>query len=137
MTDCNITLVMGDWSYDGHGKTETISVLSSKGLSAVIAAYKKGVQAVGLDLTDEVACDYEDSTLSAEHLATLVAAGYQIEGLEEAEGEPVPKDYQYLSTDQFVDMWLFIVRKGDPDLRIEVGAQDPTINIGGYGLFGS
>lgn len=32
-------------------------------------------------------------------------------------------------------IWLFIASKGDPDLRTEVIEGEPSINIGGYGLF--
>ena len=132
-----ITLVIGDWSTDGHGRVERVHIVTNRTESGLRLAYKKGATIVGLDLTAEVAHEYEDSTLRVDALRKLVEAGYPITRLDDEEGNEIFADSEYLSPEEFAEIWLFIARKGDPDLEVEIVQEGPRINIGGYGLFSS
>jgi hypothetical protein len=129
-----IRLVVGDWSTDGHSMAKEVSVLSNRRDRDLSKAYAKGVRVVGVDLTKDVCREYEDSSLPAEVLVKLTAAGYQIPGVEHPE-TAICEDTEYLTPEEFAELWLFIARKGDPELRVEVVEGEPSINIGGYGLF--
>ncbi len=130
-----IQLVIGDWSGDGHEITRSVTAHSNIPADELKAAYDLGVKATGVDLTRDVCSDYRDSSLSAEVLAKLVAAGYAIPGMENLSGNEIFDDTQYLDPEEFAGIWLFIARKGNPELRVDLVENDARINIGGYGLF--
>lgn len=141
-----INLVVGDWSGDGHSKTETVTVSSNLDKSAVLKAYKKGTKKLGFDLSQDVAADYEDNVVSKEQWEKFAAAGLTLEDLfgsskgdiddatEDLAGEEAPGFGVY--AEAFAHLWLFIVRQGDSNFRYSINETDsPNINIGGYGLF--
>lgn len=128
-------LVIGDWSMDGHNMTESITVEANRKASAVKLAYLKGSKVVGLDVTADVCRDYEDNTLLAEDLVKLVDAGFTGLGDFVLRPEMIFDDTEAVEPFDFAQYWLFIARKGDPDLRIKVVEDEEKINIGGYGLF--
>ena len=129
-----INLVMGDWSGDGHSKTETITILSNIDKKAVEKAYKAGTKKTNVNFSDDVASDYEDSTLPTEVVTKLAEHGFKIEDYSEDE-EPTDRGYG-IWTDGYALAWLFIAGVGNPDFKFEVIEDDsPNINIGGYGFF--
>jgi hypothetical protein len=89
---------------------------------------------VGVDLTRDVCREYEDSTLPADVLVKLTDAGFTIPGVADPKAA-ICDDTEYLTPEEFAEIWLFIARKGDPDLKVEIVEDEPSINIGGYGLF--
>ena len=131
-----INLVMGDWSGDGHSKTETVTILSNIDKRALEKAYKAGAKKTGVDFENEVAEEYEDNTISAEVVEKLAKHGFKIEDYSEDED---PSDGTYgLWTDGYSLAWLFVAQVGNPNFKYEVITDDsPNINIGGYGLLGS
>ena len=80
-----------------------------------------GVGVVGVDLEKECN-DYEADLLEEESAMLLVEAGY-------------PDTALYSFTPKmFADAWMFIAKKGYPNLCYEL-IEGQKINIGGYGLF--
>jgi hypothetical protein len=73
------TLVLGDWSDDGHGKTDRISITSNLDTKQIEKAYNKGAKKLGFNFVNDVANDYEDSLLPLPHLKTLIEHGLDIE----------------------------------------------------------
>jgi len=55
-------LILGDWSDDGHGKTETFIVESNKPVDEAREAYFEAVKKTGIDFGEQVCRDYEDNT---------------------------------------------------------------------------
>lgn len=132
-----VDLVVGDWSHDGHEKTNVVAVKINVTPNELRSAYENGTKEVGFDLTRDVAADYKDNVLSNERMKVLVANGYDEFTVERVEYDNDSSDYTgdyRLRVDSFVDVWLFIAKLGDPSLTYEIVNND-SVNIGGYGLF--
>jgi len=130
-----INLVVGDWSDDGHGRTETITINTNLTRSEVQRAYKAGVELIGVDLTKEVCRDYEDHKIDDDTWKKFREAGLtktDVPVWEEEDFEDIsslwvcPKSFAYL--------YCFIVKKGDSSFEFKV-VENKDLNIGGYGLF--
>lgn len=126
-----ISLVLGDWSHDGHSKADTVVIKSNFTVKEIEKAYKKATKKLGFDLINDVAADYEDNKLSKDKMKILLDNGFKYE-LEESDSEN-----HYLWIDSFTDIYLFIVKMGDESFEHIVleGDLKPTIHIGGYGLY--
>lgn len=123
-----VQLVVGDWGGDGHERTETF-LFDAQSQAAVVQAYQKGVELVGVDITKF--CDeYLDSDIPAAEVQKLIAAG-MTEGMIDGNDDGT----YYMHHDSFAQVYRFIAMKGDPELRMDP-VQAETIHIGGYGLFG-
>lgn len=130
-------LVLGDWSDDGHGKSEKITLVSNKPVLDVQEAYKAACKLTGIqfnhneDYTGKkrtydraaeyrVCTEYEESELSAKCRAVFAAHGISTELYEK---EPSP--------DNFTDLWTAFVKLADPQLelrRLEEEKCIPVIN---------
>lgn len=128
----DIQLVVGDWSCDGHKRYVTIAIRCSLDRDGLIDAYKKGARKLKFDLMMEVARAYEDSSIRRDTLQMLKDAGYRYDGQEDDEEDEDANVSLY--PEWFADIWLFIARTGDPDMKAEILAETPRITIGGYGL---
>lgn len=142
-----ITLVLGDWSDDGHGKTEPFNILSNLNDEALLKAYKKGTKQLGFDLIKNSCNSNEDNAISQKHLDLLIKSGltikdlgitsdYDLKDAEEAFEEGNDEGLS-IHTEIYTNIFLFIVKLGDKNFQWELlkGELNPTINIGGYGLF--
>lgn len=141
-----IALVLGDWSDDGHGKTEIITIRSNLDHVAVDEAYDEGSKKLGFNFADTVCVDYEDSSISVDDMKRLMDHGLTLEelfkykydlteakkALENAEQSTIG-----LYADAFAAIYLFIAKLGNSQLEYKVVNEHSRINIGGYGLFGS
>lgn len=130
-----IKLNAGDPSHDGHGLTESFVIESNLSLEHVREAYKVGCGNLGFDFEKTIARNYEDSTVTIEQLAALRKIGWkESEGDDPIDADPV--DLQYLQDDDYVTMWLAVVKAGNPTFQYSFVTDDSAeINIGGYGLY--
>lgn len=147
-------LVIGDWSCDGHGRTETIRVDHNlETNSALKSAYKAGVAILGHDFEKVVAEDYQDGSMPDAVLEALVEHGI----LEADDGDfgsdrywqikgpcPIVADSAYVYNDKVqinyelhAAIWMAIAQLGNPSLVYTTPkrAYEDKINIGGYGFF--
>lgn len=139
------TLVMGDWSDDGHGKTDLTIINSNLAREQILKAYKKASKKLGFDLTKDICADYCDSHIPVDCLKALVQNGLDLdkvfdtdydvkEARQAMEGEN--SEDVALWPHSFIEIFLFIVKLGNQDFEYEIVESDAaTINIGGYGLF--
>lgn len=128
-----INLVVGDWSHDGHGKTQLVTIRSSLSGTEIEEAYKNGVKIIGFDLIECVAANYEDSGIDAEYERKLRAAGVDLDSTVE---KTYDRTEWSLWTDSYAELYLFFVKTGNPDFKFEfLNHDESNINIGGYGLF--
>ena len=119
-----ILLKLGDWSDDGHGKTEDVFIQCNLTMEELQAAYKKGSKKVGVNLSDDVCCEYEDSSIDDETRNELEKAGLEL-----------PYSEWGIDATDFANLWMAIATIGNPDLKWEHDNLNvPTIDIGGYGL---
>lgn len=146
---------IGDWSDDGHGKTEVRTYACNKPFKAVVAAYKKACKKLDIDIhPDKIFEEYEDHSLTEETYFKIFDAGYDIlagfnETKERARREKdIPTEtweeiLEYPQVDK-EELGLYVIwfcQQGDPELvfsdeKVEdlfgyAGIQD---NVG-YGLF--
>lgn len=133
-----ITLVLGDWSHDGHNQSETVNIRTNLNKKEMEKAYRAGTEKLGFDFCAEVAEDYEDNSVPSEYWELLKQAGYKNEGLEK-EAVKFNDGEISLWTDSFIDIYLFIVKLGNDKFESErlLDKDNPQIKIGGYGLFSS
>jgi len=115
--------------YDGHCKSHDMYIHSNFTLSKIKKAYNKGIKKVDVDITkfcEEFECD----TLPKNICNKLVEEGYSFE--DDVSSDEFDKQ---INIYEFVNIWLFIVKKGDEDFNYTYVKNDFDINIGGYGLF--
>lgn len=127
-----VTLVVGDWSHDGHAQTENFTYEVNVTKDELYAAYVRGVKVCGVDWTQEVVAEYEDSAVPIDVVKKLLAHGIDIESWisDEDEDEDLT-----IEPYQFAEVWLMIARLGEHTLEWRVIVTNDRINIGGYGLF--
>lgn len=128
-----VTLTIGDWANDGHGRTHRVNIRTNLSKPAIETAYKKGTQLLGFDFQEEVARGYEDNELPAEYYQRLVLAGLPVEDI--FGPDSVEDENRYLDYDTYWLIWVFIVKLGDPSFRWKQVMQGSDIKIRGYGLF--
>lgn len=157
-------LTLGDWSNDGHGKTETIILRSNKSIRQIREAYKKSClfTHIRLDHNSDIdikfpkddwesinkytiANHYEDDKLTKFHIEKLAPHGFTLDVLGDEMEEFIDGDDIRLTTDHFKRLWLWFVklsfRNNDWDVQeVEIdpinGFWNKELNVGfGYGLF--
>lgn len=127
-----ITLVVGDWSTDGHEKTERFHFECSSTADAVESAYARGCEKLGFSPSDEMNTEYEDFSISADHYTKLKESGYKCAGyINENDLDHIYCD----GPDEFVDIYLHVVKLGNSKIKFKKIVDDSVIDIGGYGLF--
>ena len=136
-----ITVEIGDWSNDGHNRSDCFVVESTLTQSELMTAYRTGVSIIGVDLINDVAKDYEDSLLSKEHEELLRKAGYGFDKdpkgnlyFERYDDEDESTSYS-LGVQEYLDIFLFMCRLGEPHQVIQLIKTSHSLHIGGYGLF--
>jgi len=127
MATFTIGLVVGDWSGDGHSRTETITFECSHRYTDVQKAFEKGSNILGFDITKSLCADYEDGSISEACLETLEKNGIYAN----YDGD---SDDATLSPEPFAELYMDIAKLGNKDITYSLEYPD-TINIGGCGLF--
>ena len=135
----NIILRLGDPSDDGHGKTCEFNYVFDKSKDDIFAAYKEGVEKIGFDFINEVAVEYEDSSLDDDSFRKLKEAGFDcshfynnghMDNHDEGDAEYV----NFLNEEDYISIFLFFVKVGDPSITYKK-LDCAVMDIGGYGLF--
>lgn len=136
-----VTLVVGDWSNDGHGQTSTLQIESNFNSRKIEKAYQKGTKLVGVDLDEDVACDYEEPYMSRTQLEAFEKAGITTKEWAGVESDMLFDDDDVdritMNKDTYVRLYCLIVKLGDPKFEFSFIPynQVESVNVGGYGLF--
>lgn len=140
-----ITLSLGDWSDDGHGKTKTFNIKCNLSLKNLKKAYLVGAKKLKVDIVNDIAADYEDAKIDDEQFEIFQSAGFIVDkswfpySLNEPDDFYLPKNDDQtfgLCVEIFAQLYLFTCKIGDPNLQYElVKRNENIIDIGGYGLF--
>jgi hypothetical protein len=133
-----VELLMGDPSGDGHDKHTTIHIRSNLSAEQIEIAFRKGTNKIQLDIT-QCCADYEDNSLTKKQFEILKQAGWDPENCwnynyAKEHGQLDDDDSFSLSTDEFANIYVFTVQKGDSSFEYERLSFE-CIDIGGYGLF--
>jgi hypothetical protein len=150
-----ITVNIGDWSNDGHGKTEDFVYGCNKPLKSIAAAYKKAAKKLPEVIHPiNVFEHYEDKSLTAEAYFAMFDAGYDMlagfnNAKERVRREKHLKDetwedilqYPQVGPDEFSLYILWFCQQGDPGLVFSKESSEKLFGYGGitenvgYGLF--
>lgn len=131
-----VKLVFGDWSDDGHGKTDTVIVkLSGQDVSdeALEASRVKSDEDFGQNLLD-LFSNYEDNTISPELYQALVEDGFGGSDGEDdfiiyVVGQGVAEEAKYLSA---LEVFLYWLGRNIEDFNYEVLTDEYPTLVGGY-----
>lgn len=124
----SICLVLGDYNQDGHEETQDVWIECSKSLQQLELAYALGTKNLGFDFITTVCV--EGHVLSKGVKNLLVSLGWK-------PPKHLVKSKNSLDYEDFVNIFLFLVTLGDPEIVVKVvnPPTTPTMWIGGYGLF--
>ena len=132
-------IVVGDWSDDGHGKSETFIFEIPDGVSArdMKAAYRRNVSFFGFDPQKDCE-EYEDMDFPLEHLRLLVEGGFPYEGFDDT------AEYQEVDTEVYAEILAFFLTNGlttftrvDDQVPVLLGGDGAVLGPEqyGYGFF--
>lgn len=125
-----LEIVMGDWSNDGHGRTEKVVISTDFTREEVEKAFKAGVEKTGFDITTHCE-DYEDGSVPNALYDYFDKAGVEYGNIREDN-----ESTQGIGYDDFVKIWFKTCEIGNPDFKYtQVSHYENEIRIGGYGLF--
>ena len=142
-TKNTINLVLGDWSDDGHGKTETIVISTNLSKEEIEKGYKAGTKKVKKDFIKNYCSEYESNSMPFKDAKLFEKHGISFVGCETYEGEDYDPHYPYdpdaenfiiFDCSQFASIYLQIVKLGNPEFTYEI-VTNSDIKIDGYGLF--
>lgn len=123
-----VHLVIGDWSDDGHGKTDSVFIESNLTALQIEEAYSQFfTNNLELALYKDFCEDYDDVRLPEKLATFLLEAGLIMQGYIDTENFIVNQD-------EYVQIYLFIVKLARPDFKYSL-IEIPKCNIGGYGFF--
>lgn len=129
-----VTLTVGDWAADGHGRTHRVTIRTNLSAPELQRAYVEGTKIVGFDLKEKVARDYEDNSFPKQYFSKLIELGLPADDI----FGDVPEEelFEYgLDYDTYWMVWLFIAKLGAPRLAYRQVLEGSNVNVGGYGLF--
>ena len=128
--DHRIKVVCGDWSNDGHGMTESITIKSSLTKDQLESSYINGSRILGLDFRKTVAKNWEDNIMSQEQMDLLHKQNIYVE-VDDYYGKD---GYYALTSEDYIEIILKICELGNLGFEYEKIKSD-EFHIGGYGLF--
>lgn len=142
-------MIFGDWSDDGHGKTETFIIDIDATQKELVEAYKKTKEEFGFGVED-VCDEYEDYTINPERTKILFDAGFSEADLDQSYSdiEEIDDDgSMWVDVGRMFDILMFMIKRQLPDLKYKVVADNYPILLGcsnspltgsehvGYGVF--
>jgi hypothetical protein len=128
-------IVLGDWSDDGHGKTETHTVVIHGDVTQEQLAenYKRNVERVGFNPVDTIAVEYDEPYIYEKDVHLLAAAGFTKKVVNEKYRASGRTDAYYIDNDDLVHIIMYFFLDGLEGTRWEElkEKQLPTL-VGGY-----
>lgn len=134
-----INIVVGDWSRDGHGHTETMSIKSNFTNIQIEKAFKEGCKIIGFDFGSNVAAEYQSSELDLEESHKIFNQINMQEAQEIADKFETNTTFSSsevvnLDVGSYTALWLMFVKLSSPEFEFEIVEQQ-KLYIDGYGLF--
>jgi len=128
--DHKIKVVCGDWSNDGHGMTDSITIKSNLTKDQLESAYANGSNILGFDFKETVGKELEDNKMSQAEMDLLHKHNIDVV-VDEYYGK---KGYYSLDTESYTEIILGICKLGYPNF-MHHKIETEEFHIGGYGLF--
>jgi hypothetical protein len=136
------TLTTGDPSRDGHNQTDTTAFMSNRTIGEIKKSYCMAAKMHSLDITEQCT-EYEDSRLTEDYWTRARAAFHaspsvlNLSCLVDYDNVGYDEDGAYVSSDEFMELYLQTAKLFDPDLVWKEASTNNDHFIGGYGLFHS
>lgn len=126
-------LVVGDWSSDGHGISDTTVCICNHSNGEVIDAHKK-LASKGINLESQCG-NYQDSKLSKDFIEKLNEIGFNFSEID-FDDLVLDEGEVYINCTDWVKLYMELSKIEIPDLQYKFISDGlPSIYIGGYGLF--
>ncbi len=134
-----VSLLLGDISGDGHNQRDTTVIFSNLTANEIKNAYSKGEKLLGFKFVSQVCSEYEDNSIPTELINKLVKFGFPLEtylsnGDLSNDGDDKDPEY-FIWIQGYTEIYLFIVKIGNPNFEWKYTENDSCIDIGGYGLY--
>lgn len=118
-------MIIGDWSGDGHEKTEEFIIASNHPVYTVREAHYKIQDKTGINI-EELCADFEEDTLDHETIERLRDMGFQFEN-STGMGDEVMTPYEMMR------IWLFLLQQTEPSLKLEIATDEiPNFQFFGF-----
>jgi hypothetical protein len=126
---------IGDYSDDGHGKTDTFVFKTNKTKEQLDKIHKSCNTKLGFRI-GEIASDYEDNSIPRKIAKILLDQGFNLNQYIEYDEE---ENYT-VDIDTLPQLWLSILKHIDPSFEYEIVDDDlvswlPWGDVPGYGCF--
>ena len=127
-------LVLGDWSGDGHGGSETYLMNSSKSIEAVREAFFKAREIVPTEIHPENICsDYKESTVSP-GIVKQILDFYNLHDFEDEWFQTYFLTEAYMELDILAEITARFINMGDPECNVQISPEQdsmPTLHFYG------
>lgn len=138
----HMSMVIGDWSGDGHERTSTYYVRSNKPVEAVREAHFAIKEKTGIDI-ENVCSLFDEDELPEETVDQLKELGFRF-------SDYTGMGMGILCAEDMARIWEFLLQKADPELKLKMSDPEkelPSIHFSGmdekgrhiksigYGLF--
>lgn len=122
-------LTIGDWSRDGHGRSEDFLVISNAPVESVREAHYKIKDATGIDI-ESICSEYEEDEIDGETVEVLKRMGFQFEN-SSGMGDGI------VNVPEMARLWVFLLQKADPTLELSMVEDEiPTLQFYGFDSLG-
>lgn len=136
MAEEKIELVIGDWSNDGHGKSDTISlIIKVENEDDVVKALEDAenllIEQYDIDLSAWFA-EYEDNKINKDDVEKLVKLDVKFDKNEIDENG----NLTIWLADEFYEIWKQLIVKANPNISIErIKLKSFCSKCSGYGIY--
>lgn len=147
-----LDVVLGDWSDDGHGKSEKYPILVNMPTKDIQDAYKASCEKLGISFNDNedftntkrnyneaekyrICCEYDDSSISETVIEILKKHNCPLvdEIIGDDQDEDEEQNYYIEGKDMFVKLLMWFIQQSLPELEwIKVKEKNTIPVLNGY-----
>jgi len=118
-------MTIGDWSGDGHEKSDNFLIESNLPIESVREAHFRIDKATGINIED-ICSNYEEDEIDPETVHELKMLGFHFDN-NTGMGDGV------INSEEMARLWVFLLMKADPQLKLEfVEKTIPSLHFCGY-----
>jgi hypothetical protein len=124
------TLPIGDWSNDGHGKSDLYYIESNKPVEEVREAHFKAKDITGIDI-EKIANRYEENSIESDHPVIEYLRNKKIDPRDMFDND---EDTYYADSESMVELWVMLLQDGDPNLELKISQDHRVPMLPFYGF---
>lgn len=116
---------IGDWSGDGHEKSEDFIVSSTVPVEKVREAHYRIPEATGIDF-EAICSNYGDNCIDKQNMKALKELGFQFK-------DPTGLGDQVMDPEEMARLWIFLLQKADSSLYLQLKRKEELPTLHFYG----